>query len=131
MPLDTLIYRCSFANAACRYEGMLIPKGAYIIPNVWWFLHDPEAYPRPEVFDPERFMAPRNEPDPSVSFGFGRRVCPGRYLADSNLFINIARVSYLSIVQAIYVHLAYNLRPWQLLISRNLWMSAVKKFRLR
>ena len=68
---------------------MLIPKGAYILPATWWLLQDPEFHPNPEVFDPDRYLS-KNEPDPNLrAFGFGRRVCPGRYLADSNLYLSI------------------------------------------
>ncbi|RCI12382.1 hypothetical protein L249_0049 [Ophiocordyceps polyrhachis-furcata BCC 54312] len=74
------------------YNGYLIPKGATIIPSIFWFLHDPDVYPDPESFDPERYGKPRFEPDPkSVAFGFGRRICPGRYLADGTLFLTIAQ----------------------------------------
>jgi fumagillin biosynthesis cytochrome P450 monooxygenase len=70
-----------------------IPKGAVLLPAVRWFLHDPQVYADPEVFDPDRYLPPRNEPDPAtVIFGFGRRVCPGRYLADSSLFLTIAQM---------------------------------------
>lgn len=47
------------------------------------------------TFKPERFLATENhvpEPDPhTVVFGFGRRICPGRLLADTALFINIVQ----------------------------------------
>jgi cytochrome P450 len=46
-------------------------------------------------FKPERFLATEKqvpEPDPhTLVFGFGRRICPGRLLADTALFINIAQ----------------------------------------
>lgn len=46
-------------------------------------------------FEPERFLATERhvpEPDPhTLVFGFGRRVCPGRLLADTALFVNIAQ----------------------------------------
>ena len=39
-----------------------------------FMLHDPEVYPEPSKFDPERFLGPQPQPDPrNVSFGFGRR----------------------------------------------------------
>ena len=81
------------ADADVEYEGHHIPKGAIILPAVWWFLNDPEIYFNPKVFDPERFLSPRNEPDPNVEgfFGYGRRICPGRFFADSSLFLNIAQ----------------------------------------
>lgn len=75
-----------------EYAGFRIPKDALILPAVWWFLHDPAVYTDPESFDPERFLPPRSEPDPvEVAFGFGRRICPGRFFADSSLFLNIAQ----------------------------------------
>lgn len=75
-----------------HFNGFHIPKGAYLLPSVWWFLHDPDVYPDPERFDPDRFLPPRSEPDPeSESFGYGRRRCPGRFFADSGLYLNIAQ----------------------------------------
>ncbi|KAL7912932.1 cytochrome P450 [Trichoderma velutinum] len=74
------------------YGGYRIPKGAQLRPSVWWFHHDPQTYPDPFRFSPERFLEPRNEPDPSEAFGYGRRICPGRYMAGDNLFITIARL---------------------------------------
>ncbi|TFA97527.1 O-methylsterigmatocystin oxidoreductase [Trichoderma ghanense] len=73
------------------YGGYDLPKGAYLLPAAWDFMHDPSVYADPDDFSPERFLAPRNEPDPRwAAFGFGRRICPGRHLADSSLFLNLA-----------------------------------------
>lgn len=81
------------ATEEMTYDGYRIPKGSCILPAVWWFLHDPEAHPNPEEFDPERYWEPRNEPDPLLhAFGYGRRICPGRYLAADNMYITIARL---------------------------------------
>ena len=80
------------ATEDIEYNGYHIPKGSFLLPAVWWFLHDPEVYPDPENFDPERYMEPRNEPDPMTeAFGYGRRICPGRFFADNGLFLNIAQ----------------------------------------
>ncbi|KAF3906918.1 hypothetical protein AA313_de0203533 [Arthrobotrys entomopaga] len=79
------------ADEDIEYDGHLIPKGAYLLPAVWWFLHDPDVYANPDSFDPERFLAPRNEPDPiSDAFGYGRRICPGRFFANTGLYLSIA-----------------------------------------
>jgi cytochrome P450 len=76
-------------------RGYRIPKGALILPNNWWFTHDPAVYPDPMSFRPERFIdtpTHKAEPDPRTwTFGYGRRVCPGRYVADNALFITIAQ----------------------------------------
>jgi cytochrome P450 len=57
-------------------------------------LHDPVMYPEPDAFKPERFINPngnlREDPVLSSGFGFGRRICPGRHLAEATLFIAIA-----------------------------------------
>lgn len=76
-------------------RGYRIPKGALLLPNNWWFTHDPAVYPDPESFRPERFLpSPGHEPEPDPrqwTFGYGRRVCPGRYVADNAMFITIAQ----------------------------------------
>lgn len=44
-------------------------------------------------FKPERFLGDKPEADPhDVVFGFGRRICPGKELADASLFITLASV---------------------------------------
>lgn len=54
-------------------------------------LHDPEIYPDPEEFKPERFLDQdggfRDDPTIALAFGVGRRVCPGRHFVDATLFI--------------------------------------------
>ncbi|KAI0712492.1 cytochrome P450 [Earliella scabrosa] len=80
-----------------EYEGYFIPAGTVVFPNVWAILHDPEAYPEPERFLPERFLKDgKLNPDirdpATAAFGFGRRICPGRYFAEAALFLNMARV---------------------------------------
>lgn len=75
------------------YDGMFIPKGTMLIPNVWLFLHDEAYFKEPETFKPERFLGPAPEMDPrTMMFGFGRRMCAGRELADKSVFLTIAMV---------------------------------------
>ena len=54
-------------------------------------LHDPDSYPDPEEFKPERFLnedgTVRDDPALSLAFGVGKRVCPGRHFVDATLFI--------------------------------------------
>ncbi|PON22939.1 hypothetical protein TGAM01_v208194 [Trichoderma gamsii] len=73
------------------YKGYDLPKGSILLPEIFEFCHDPSIYRDPYKFDPDRFLEPRNEPSPFWTvFGFGRRICPGRHLADATLFLNIA-----------------------------------------
>jgi hypothetical protein len=57
-------------------------------------LHDPVMYPDPDSFKPERFInedgSLRDDPILTSLFGFGKRICPGRHLADATIFIFIA-----------------------------------------
>ncbi|KAG7439314.1 cytochrome P450 [Guyanagaster necrorhizus] len=87
------------------YRGYYIPAGATIIGNAWAMLHNEKDYPNPLVFDPDRFI-PRDgkerQPEPTVVFGFGRRICPGRYIAVNTAWIAIASmVSTLSFTKAV------------------------------
>lgn len=82
-----------YADEDILYEGYNIPKGASILPAIWGICHDPALYSNPADFDPDRYLSPRNEPDPrEVAFGFGRRICPGRFLAESSIFISITHI---------------------------------------
>ena len=51
-------------------------------------------YPEPDAFKPERFInadgSLRDDPVVTSLFGFGKRICPGRHLADATIFIVIA-----------------------------------------
>jgi cytochrome P450 len=54
-------------------------------------LHDESVYPEPCRFRPERYLDPNLKP-PDAVFGFGRRICPGRFMARSSMWITIASV---------------------------------------
>lgn len=60
-------------------------------------LHNEETYPEPDRFNPARFLSPNGQlnpdvPSPSVAFGFGRRICPGRHFTMDSLWIAIASI---------------------------------------
>ncbi|KAI0052063.1 cytochrome P450 [Auriscalpium vulgare] len=84
------------------YRGFLIPEGATIYANIWAILHDEATYPSPSTFQPERFLDANGKlrplsktDDPGwVAFGFGRRICPGMFLAENSVFLYIASILY-------------------------------------
>ncbi|OCH84169.1 cytochrome P450 [Obba rivulosa] len=74
------------------YKGYFIPKSTVVLPNVWAVAFEPNEKYDPQEFLPDRFLdASQPAVDPSIwVFGFGRRVCPGRFLAENSMFIFIA-----------------------------------------
>ncbi|KAJ3896443.1 cytochrome P450 [Lentinula edodes] len=90
------------------YEGYFIPKGTTIIPNVWSMNRDKDIYgPDADQFRPERFLqqhdsgmnaqiftlrAEYEKDGGHCAYGFGRRACAGRHVADNALFINICTI---------------------------------------
>ncbi|CCM05165.1 uncharacterized protein FIBRA_07374 [Fibroporia radiculosa] len=81
-----------------EYEGYHIPKGTTVLPNVWGILHDETTYPDPLRFHPERYADAQVNSEqnineiPWAAFGFGRRMCPGRWLAVDSLWIAVATI---------------------------------------
>ena len=99
------------------YNGYFLPKDAIVLGNAWYvslgptsrrvhimiverasraILHDDRLFPDPFTFKPERFIGP--DVDPRVpaavdyAFGFGRRVCPGRWMAHAFVWVVVASV---------------------------------------
>ncbi|CCM05043.1 uncharacterized protein FIBRA_07245 [Fibroporia radiculosa] len=75
------------------WNGYVIPVGTEIIGNHWAISRDPDTYPEPEKFKPERWIDEQGKLRKDLkffNFGFGRRVCVGQYVADNSLYINTA-----------------------------------------
>ncbi|TFK73152.1 cytochrome P450 [Pluteus cervinus] len=80
-----------------HYGGYFIPKGSTIIANAWAILQDESIFGKDtHIFNPERFLTEDGSrlnpsiPSPDMAFGFGRRVCPGRFLAEHLVVVTIA-----------------------------------------
>jgi len=87
-----------FAHRATKdiiWKNYIIPAGAEVIGNHWAISRDPEIYPNPEVFEPQRWLDENGRLRGDMkffNFGFGRRVCVGQHVADNSLFINTALI---------------------------------------
>lgn len=88
-----------------EYKGYHFSKGTVFHANQWAIHREPELYPDPENFRPERWLSPAfptfQEPltkFPNLqnfsSFGFGRRICPGQNIAERSLNILTARIAW-------------------------------------
>lgn len=78
-----------------EYNGYLIPKGTWITGNLWAIHRNPNEYPEPDEYKPERFIE-KTRPYPNKkghnAFGWGRRQCSGQPLAEQGLFLTFARL---------------------------------------
>ncbi|KAL1753730.1 cytochrome P450 [Schizophyllum commune] len=78
------------------YKSYAIPPESVIIANTWALVHDETVYPDSHTFKPERFLDANGKVDRTVRdpgdivFGFGRRICPGRHMAYSIVWITVA-----------------------------------------
>ncbi|KAK4544498.1 hypothetical protein LTR36_004070 [Oleoguttula mirabilis] len=68
-------------------SNYVAPKGSMIIPSTWLALHDPEAYPNPDTFEPERWISGTAEEQGKnwLVFGTGPHYCLGQTYATLNL----------------------------------------------
>jgi cytochrome P450 len=84
-------------------DGMFVPKGTVVLLNVWGLHHNPETFPEPDVFKPERYTnrtllaaeyaaSADYENRDHYGYGSGRRICPGIHLAERNLFLAISKL---------------------------------------
>ncbi|KAI2627949.1 cytochrome P450 [Hypomontagnella submonticulosa] len=76
------------------YNGMFIPKGTVVYYNSFAMSRDPTVYKDPEKFNPDRYIPKEEggngEPFLMGPFGFGRRICVGRHLAQASVWIIMA-----------------------------------------
>ncbi|KAK7271714.1 hypothetical protein RJT34_27839 [Clitoria ternatea] len=67
----------------CTLGGYRIKKGTRLITNLWKIQTDPNIWPDPLEFKPERFLTTHKDVDVKghsfelLPFGAGRRICPG------------------------------------------------------
>ncbi|KZT69366.1 cytochrome P450 [Daedalea quercina L-15889] len=78
-----------------HYRGFRIPGKSIVIANLWHMARNPTIYAEPDRYWPERHLgmdsSTLDATDPrKIIFGFGRRICPGRQLADSSIWLAIA-----------------------------------------
>ncbi|KAE8709926.1 Cytochrome P450 82C4 [Hibiscus syriacus] len=80
----------------CTTAGYFIPAGTRLLVNISKLQRDPNLWPDPDEFRPERFLTTHKHVDVRgqnfefIPFGSGRRVCPGISFALQVLNINLA-----------------------------------------
>ena len=91
---ETLRRRPVIPNAAPRLTkepveigGFRYPEGVCLIPNAYLIHHDPQIYPDPYEFRPERFLDESPGTYTWIPFGGGRRRCLGASFAQLEMKI--------------------------------------------
>ncbi len=76
-----------------QINGFTIPKGTAVIPQISAVLMDPELFPKPGKFDPDRFLTNDGilkKVEELIPFSLGKRLCLGESLARMELFLIFA-----------------------------------------
>jgi len=84
---------CSMPNILG--EEILIKKGVLIAANIWALHYDPDVWPDPETFDPERFTkeaSSARDPVYFMPFGLGQRNCIGRRFATIEIKMALTQI---------------------------------------
>lgn len=75
----------------CTIGGFDIPRGTMLLANAWAIHRDPKVWDDATSFKPERFEGEkRDEMYKLVTFGLGRRQCPGIVLANKVISLSLA-----------------------------------------
>ncbi|XHG08273.1 hypothetical protein AWENTII_011383 [Aspergillus wentii] len=100
-----------YTTADVHYKGYCIPKESVVAIQQYAIHNNPQYFPEPEKFKPERYLSYQHKSgvyaasaDPHErdhwSFGAGRRICTGMHLAENSLYITVAMILW-----------AFNIRP--------------------
>ncbi|KAI9926564.1 hypothetical protein AWENTII_006854 [Aspergillus wentii] len=76
-----------------EYMGYRIPSDALILANQWAYNNDEDAFDEPQKFNPQRWIHNPDLPRPST-FGFGKRMCPGRHSVEKVMFLVVASMMW-------------------------------------
>ncbi|KAG1750446.1 cytochrome P450 [Suillus paluster] len=72
-------------------KDVIWATGTTVFGNHWSISRDPEVYPEPYGFKPQRWIDDQGRLRDDLkffAFGFGRRACPGQHVANRSVFIN-------------------------------------------
>jgi len=77
-------------EAPVTVGDFVIPQDSLVIANLSFIMKDPEHFPSPHTFKPERFLTSKGrfiKDERLIPFGLGRRSCIGEELARNQIFL--------------------------------------------
>ena len=87
-----------FTRVEDSYMGYRIPANSTIIPLQWCMNLNESIFPDPHTFDASRWLQGEKSSEGEAlryqAFGYGRRVCPGRHIAENSVFLIMAKVMW-------------------------------------
>uniref|UniRef100_M8BF80 Cytochrome P450 76C1 n=1 Tax=Aegilops tauschii TaxID=37682 RepID=M8BF80_AEGTA len=117
------------AQEDATIDGYNIPKGARVLINVWAIGRDPELWDAPEEFMPERFLGSKmgviGQDLELLSFGSGRRMCPGY-----NLGLKVVHLSLANLLHGFTWRLPEGVRKEDLSMEEVFGLSTGRKYPL-
>ncbi|KXJ88973.1 cytochrome P450, partial [Microdochium bolleyi] len=77
-------------------DGIYIPAGVGVSAHIWYVHRDPDLVPRPDSFEPERWLGDENSEEKPFTFPFlmGPRACIGINLAYLEMRVALAKMVY-------------------------------------
>ncbi|KAM3393439.1 hypothetical protein ACQJBY_014243 [Aegilops geniculata] len=117
----------------CVLGGYSVPTGSRIFVNAWAINRDSETWNDPDIFRPSRFM-PNGEAIGLVlkggcyeflSFGFGRRSCPGQGLSQHTVEFAVAQL-----VHGFNWKLPNHMKPMELDMTETIGSTVARAARL-
>ncbi|HEX6864395.1 MAG TPA: cytochrome P450, partial [Thermoanaerobaculia bacterium] len=76
-----VVHLTRVARRETRIGGETVPAGTRVFPSAYLAQRNPEVFPEPDRFLPERFLEGKTFGGAYFPFGFGARTCIGRHFA--------------------------------------------------
>ena len=113
------------ATEECVVGGYHIPNKARVLVNVWAIGRDPDIWPDPERFAPDRFLGSRvdlrGQDFQLIPFGSGRRGCPGLQLG-----LTVVRLMVAQLVHCFDWELPNGIEPGEIDMSEKFGLVTSK-----
>lgn len=80
-------------------DGLFIPSNCFVTLNFWALHHDPNNFPDPDKFKPDRFLDAHGKQDKTwMAFGAGSRMCLSINfsLIKQRVAMSVAKIPYYS-----------------------------------
>jgi cytochrome P450 len=101
-----VVHLARTASADLQIGDFPVRRGQKVIPCTYLAQHNPEVFPQPDLFRPERFLNGQRYEHAYFPFGFGGRTCVGRPFALRQMLLVLATA-----VRCVELDLAPGYRP--------------------